>query len=106
MLEICHNVKYIGVVIDNNLRFESHVDNLVTKASQRMHNVRTFCYTSSTKLLSSMLFKGSIISILTYNLPILYKDKKRLRKFFKDANHLSIEDISDLDSIIDKRTKT
>ena len=74
-----------------------------------MHIVRTFCYTS-TKLLSSMLFKGSIISILTYCLPILYtsiyaKDKKRLRKFFKDANRLSIDNISDLDSIINNRTK-
>ena len=69
VLEICHNVKYIGVIIDNNLRFESHVDNLVTKASQRMHIVRSVCYTS-TKLLSSMLFKGSIISILTYYLPM------------------------------------
>ena len=74
-----------------------------------MHIVRTFCHTS-TKLLSSMLFKSFIISILTYCLPILYtsiyaKDKKRLRKFFKDANNLSIHDISDLDSIIDKRTK-
>ena len=108
-IELCDNVKYLGVLIDNKLRFESHVDNLVTKASQRMHIVRTFCYTS-TKLLSSMLFKSFIISILTYCLPILYtsiyaKDKKRLRKFFKDANRLSIENISDLDSIIDNRTK-
>ena len=46
-----------------------------------------------------MLFKGSIIAILTNYLPILYTsiyatDKKRLRKFFKDANHLSIKAIS------------
>ena len=51
-----------------------------------------------------------IISILTYCLPILHtpiyaKDKKRQTKFFKDANRLSIENISDLDSIIDNRTK-
>ena len=32
-------------------------------------------------------------------------DNKCLREFFKDANRLSIEDISDLDSIIEKRTK-
>ena len=71
-----------------------------------MHIVRTFCH-ASTKLLPSMLFKSFIISILTYCLPILYtsiyaKDEKRLSKFFKDANNLSIHDISDLDSIIDK----
>ena len=106
---MCDNVKYLGVLIDNKLRFESHIDNLVTKASQRMHIVKTFCHTS-TKLLSSMLFKSFIISILTYCLPILYtsvyaKNKKRMRKFFKDAYHLNIQNISDLDSIMNNRTK-
>jgi hypothetical protein len=41
-IELCDNVKYLGVLIDNTLRFESHVDNLVTKASQRMHIIRIF----------------------------------------------------------------
>jgi hypothetical protein len=36
---------------------------------------------------------------------IYAKDKKRLRKFFKDANNLNIPNISDLDGIIDNRTK-
>ena len=57
-----------------------------------------------------MLFKSFIISFLTYCLPILYpsiyaKGKKRLQKFFKDANHLDIQNISNLERIIDNRTK-
>ena len=61
-------------------------------------------------VVSSMLFKSFIVSILTYCLPVLYtsiyaKDKKRLRKFFKDANNLNIPNISELDCIIDNRTK-
>ena len=57
-----------------------------------------------------MLFKSFIISFLTYCLPILYpsiyaKDKKRLQKFFKDANHLDIQNISNLERIVDNWTK-
>ena len=40
----CDNVKYLGVLVDNKLRFEEHVQNTVTKASQRMNIVRAFLY--------------------------------------------------------------
>ena len=47
--------------------------------------------------------------ILTYCLPILFtsiysRDKKALRKFFKQGDRLGL-DIGDLDSVISKRTK-
>ena len=109
-IDFCDNVKYLGVQIDNKLRFESHVNNVVTKASQRMFIIRTFLY-QSTKPLASMLFKSFIMSILTYCLPILYtsiysRDKKDLRKFFKQGDKLGLENIGDLDSIMAQRTKT
>ena len=109
-IEFCDNVKYLGILVDNKLRFEEHVQNTVTKASQRMHIVRTFLY-KSTKSLSAMLFKSFIISILTYCIPILYpcvyaKEKRPMRKFFKEADRHELPGISDLDTIIDKRTKT
>ena len=101
-------MKYLGVIIDSNLRFEDHVNNVVTKANQRMFVVKTFC-NQSTSALSSMLFKSFIISILTYCLPVLYtciyaKDKKRLRKFFSLGDKLGIQNIGDLDSLMDKRS--
>ena len=73
-----------------------------------MFVVRTFNY-QSTKPLACMLFKGFIISILTYCLPILFtsiyaRDKKALRKFFKQGDRLGL-DIGDLNSVISKRTK-
>ena len=46
-LHVCDNVKYLGVFVDNKLRFEEYVQNTVTKASQRMHIVRTFLYKST-----------------------------------------------------------
>ena len=104
------NVKYLGVQIDDKLRFEEHINSVATKASQRMYIVRNFVYLSSTTL-ASMLFKSFIISLLTYCLPILYtslyaKDKKQLRHFFKEALKLGIKDLGDIDNLIDNRTKT
>ena len=51
-----------------------------------------------------------LLSLSYICLPILFtsiyaKDKKRLRKFFKDANNLNIQNISVLDAIIDNWTK-
>ena len=106
----CDNVKYLGVLVDNKLRFAEHVQNTVTKASQRMYIVRAFLY-KSTKSLSAVLFKSFIISILTYCIPTLYpcvyaKEKRPMRTFFKVADRQELSGISDLDTIIDKRTKT
>ena len=59
-----------------------------------------------TKPLASLSF---IVSILTYCLPIQFtsiysRDKKALRKFFKQGDRLGL-DIGDLDSVISKRTR-
>ena len=88
-LEFCDNVKYLGVLIDNKLRLENHVNNVVSKANQRMFVIRTFNY-QSRKPLAGMLFKSFIVSTLTYCLPILFtsiysRDKKALRKFLSRA---------------------
>jgi hypothetical protein len=54
-IDLCDNVKYLGVLIDDKLRFSNHVTKVVSKASQRMFIIRTFLY-QSTKPLASMLF--------------------------------------------------
>ena len=53
----CDAVKYLGVEIDHKLRFETHSQNVVRKASQRMYIVRIFLYLS-TKPIACMLFKN------------------------------------------------
>ena len=54
-IEFCDNVKYLGVLIDNKLRFENHFNNVASKANQRMFVIKTFNY-QSTKPLACMLF--------------------------------------------------
>ena len=43
-IDLCDKVKYLGVIIDSNLRFEDHVNNVVTKANQRMFVVKEELY--------------------------------------------------------------
>ena len=69
-INFCNNVKYLGILVDNKLRFEEHIQNTLAKARQRMHVVRTFLY-KSTKSLSAMHFRSFIISTLTYCIPII-----------------------------------
>ena len=85
---------YLGVEIDHKLRFETHSQNVVRKASQRMYIVRIFLYLS-TKPIACMLFKN-LMCQLSYCLPVLYpamyqRYKKEIRKIFKDANSLGLE---------------
>ena len=47
-------VKYLGVLVDDKLRFNDHVHGIVSTASQRMYVVRNFVFLSS-KSLSNML---------------------------------------------------
>ena len=106
-IDFCETVKYLGILIDHKLRFESHVNNVVTKASQRMFIIRTFMY-KSTKPLACMLFKSFIVSVITYCLPILYtsiyaRDKKDLRRVFKAGSKLGLDVDDDLDKFIDNR---
>ena len=74
-----------------------------------MLTIMTFSH-QSTKALSPMLYKSFIISVLTYCLPVLFtcmyaKHKKRLRKFFGDGKKIGIDNIGDLDTLIDNRSK-
>ena len=67
-ISFCEKVKYLGVDIDNKLRFEDYVHKKTGKASQRMYVVKNFMYLSS-KPLASMLFKSFVVSLLMYCLP-------------------------------------
>ena len=102
-------VKYLGVVVDDKLRFQEHVQSALSTASQRMYIVKNFVFFSS-KSLSNMLFKSFIVSLISYCLPTFFTclyatDKKSLRKLFNDAAKLGIEH-PDIDTLMADRTKT
>ena len=60
-----------------------------------MYIVKNFLY-PSTKPLACMLFKSFIVSLVMYRLPVLYpamyqRDKKDIRKIFKDTTSQGLE---------------
>ena len=106
---LTEKVKYLGVIVDDKLRFQEHVQSAVSTASKRMYIVKNFVFFSS-KSLSNMLFKSFIVSLICYCLPTIFtclyaSDKKSLRKLFKDATKLGIEH-PDIDTLIADQTKT
>ena len=109
-ISFCDIDNYLGVDIDNKLRYEDYVQKIAGIASQRMFVARNFLYPSS-KPLVSMLFYSFVIAILMHCLPTLYtsiyaRDKKSLRKVFHDASNLGLDDVGNLDTIVKKRTKS
>ena len=102
-------MKYLGVDIDQELRFEDYVQRITGKASKRMYVVKKILYVSY-KPLARMLFKSFVVSFLMYFLPVLYtsiyaRDKKLSRKVFHNAKNLGL-DVGDLNVIVSQRTKS
>jgi hypothetical protein len=57
-----------------------------------------------------MLFKSFILSLIMYCLPVLYpaiyqRDKKDMRKIFKDASSLGLQPNYDLDTVVKTHLK-
>ena len=99
-------VRYLGVIVDKDLRFHEHVQSVVTTAARRMYIVKNFVYFSS-KPLANMLFKSFIMSLISYCLAIIFTciyAKKAIRKIFKDCSKFGIEYHIDLN--IQKITRT
>ena len=72
--------------------------------NERMYIIKNFLYLS-TKPLACMLFKSFIVSLIMYCLPVLYhtiyqRDKKDMRKIFKDASSLGLQLNYDLDTLV------
>ena len=102
-------MRYLGITVDDKLRFQEHVKSVLTTVSQRMYIFKNFVYLSS-KPLSNMLFKSFIVSVITYCLPIFFtsiyaSDKKCIRKVFMDGIKLGIEHPG-IDALMTKQTRT
>ena len=109
VITLCVKVKYLGITVDDKLRYQEHVQSVLTTVSQRMYIVKNFVYLSS-KPLSNLLLKSFIVSLISYCLPILNtsihaSDKKCIRKGFKDAIKLGIEHPR-IDALMTQQTKT
>jgi len=78
---LSEKVRYLDVLVDQNLRFHEHVQSVVTTVSRRMYIVKDFAYLSSKPL--------PIIFTCIYA-----SDKKAIGKIFKDCSKLGIEHLN------------
>ena len=68
---VVSSYKYLGVIIQDNLKWKEHVEAQTKKANKRMYNVKILC-----------LFYNSVISsVLVHAIPCWYEacDKKKLK---------------------------
>ena len=66
-LNYVNSARFLGVMIDNNLNFKSHIDNLVNKVSKLagiLYKIKD-CFPISTKL---MYYNSFVLPHLTYNI--------------------------------------
>ena len=94
VIDLCSTTKYLGVLVDENLRFVDHMENITSTAKQRMYIVRLF-YNLGSKQLATMMFKSFVLSVLMFCMPVLFptlyvKDKDKLRNIISSAQRLGL----------------
>ena len=106
-----NNVKYLGVLVDNKLKFHDHMIDRLNTASKRMYVVRRFSALGAESRLVTTLFRSFIESILFYCITIFYShiysnDKKAIKSFFKEAKFYGAELDCDIDARISELGRT
>ena len=83
-----NSVKYLGVLVDNKLKFHDHMIDWLNTASKRMYVVRRFSALGAECRLVTTLFRNFIESIMFYCITIFCShvysnDKKAIKSFFQ-----------------------
>jgi hypothetical protein len=109
-IELSTSVKYLGVIIDDKLKFSEHCSAIVTKASQRLYIVNRLRSLGAHKNLLKIMHCSFIESVILYCIPVIFffmydKDRKCIAKFHKSAKKQQFSDHLFMD-IVDKRLKS
>ena len=80
--------KYLGVIIQNNLKWNEHVTAQVKKADQRMYHVRRLSKLKIDNEILCLFYNSTVSSVLVYAVPCWFnlcdkKQKKEVCKFAK-----------------------
>ena len=92
-VEIVDNFKYLGITIDSTLKFKSHVNNITSKAYQRMYilrKLRSFNVSNKTMV---QIFKSLVLSIITFSMSVWYgscgvKEKSKIQKVSNECSKI------------------
>lgn len=92
-VEQVHSFKYLGIVLDVNLNFSTHVDTICRKANQRLYLLRKLRSFGVQKQILQTVYKSLVESILSFSMiawygNLLAKDKTRLLRIVGQANKI------------------
>ena len=109
-ISISDEVKYLGLTIDSNLRFDKQADFVISKAKQRMYVLRKFYALGAESKLITQLYKSFIESKILHCI-ILYFDhlysnqKAEMRDILLASKRYGVSIDYTLDSLISDRAK-
>ena len=89
----CSHLKILGVVFNDKLNWDSHVDAITKSASRRIHVLRQMKKIPSvTKKDLLLVYESYILSIIEYNAPLFTslstENNKRLERIRKRCHHI------------------
>ncbi len=90
-VEIVDQHKYLGVTIQNNLKWNIHIDKQIKKANQRMYHVRCLVKLRVDNKLITLFYNSIVSSVLMYAITCWFnscseKDRKRINRFRKKVS--------------------
>ena len=104
------SVKYLGLIIDNKLRFSEQADVVISKARQRMYVVRRFHALGAgsklvTQLYTSFIESKFMFALIFYFSHMYSKQQNSMRSILHEAERNGVCITSTLDDIIANRCK-
>ena len=110
-IEIVTSYKYLGITLENSLKWTENTLAVQKKASQRLYFLRKLKKFRVDKTILQLFYKSVIQSTLTYGLTctignITEKDKKKLNKIIKSAGRVILRTTTDDRRTWDRRSHT
>ena len=95
-VQVVHNYKYLGVMIDDKLTFANNVHHLYVKCIKRLHHLRMLKNIGVDKHILHLFYRSIIESVMCYCIitwfgPSHKKDHSKLSKIVRSAKKMGIE---------------
>ncbi len=109
VVEVVHQFKYLGTVIDEKLTFEAHVDAVCKKAHQHMFYLQKLCSFKVDSTFMKMFYSCCIESVITFSFVCWYgslnvKNRNRLQGIVKVCGKIVGTTLNDFNDLNKART--
>ena len=103
-VESVNSFKYLGIIIDQDLRFTTHAISLHKKCTQRLYILRKLRSFNVSKKTLKQVYNALVLSVLTYGIAVWYgacplRTKCKLQRIVREAAKIINIPLDSLDSI-------